>query len=50
MLFSMPPDLLSKPASLLVTQVAVLQALFWVLTLIHRMEKKRRSVSERLRG
>ena len=48
LLFTTPPDLLSKPASRWVTQVAVLQDLFWAVMLICRMEKKRRPVSERL--
>ena len=44
------PDLLSEPAILWVIQVALLQDLFWAVMLICRMEKKRKSVSERLRA
>ena len=44
------PDLLSEPAILWVTQVALLQDLFWAVMLICRMEKKRKSVSEKLRA
>ena len=44
------PDLLSEPAILWVIQVALLQDLFWAVMLIFRMEKKRKSVSERLRA
>ena len=39
LLFTIPPDLLSKPASRWVTQVAVLQDLFWAVMLVCRMEK-----------
>ena len=44
------PDLLSEPAILWVIQVALLQDLFWAVMLICRMEKKRKSVSDRLRA
>lgn len=44
------PDLLSQPAVLWVTQVAVSHELFWAVMLICRMEKMRRPVSERLRA
>ena len=43
-------DLLSEPAILWITQEALLQDLFWAVMLIYRMEKKRKSVSERLRA
>lgn len=38
------PDLLSEPATLWITQVALLQDLFWAVMLICRMEKKSLSV------